>query len=150
MFANSMEELGTCNVVEHGIDTQGEKPFKETLRRLPMEMKKVVAEVENMLKAGIIRESNSERASAIVPVNKKDGSLRLCVDFRRLNLATRKDNYPVPRMDAQTDKFHGTAVFSTIDYASGYYQVLVSEKDRPKTAFVTQEEVRRLHERPHV
>ncbi|PIK34112.1 Retrovirus-related Pol polyprotein from transposon [Apostichopus japonicus] len=76
-------------------------------------------------------------ASPIVLVKKKDGSTRFCVDYRKLNDVTEKDSYPLPRIDDTLDTLSGAKWFSTLDLASGYWQVEVQERDRPKTAFVT-------------
>ena len=70
-------------------------------------------------------------------VQKKDGSIRLCVDYRQLNTKTRKDAFPLPRIEETLDALSGAKCFSTLDLASGYNQVLVREQDREKTAFCT-------------
>lgn len=85
----------------------------------------------------MIQESSSSYASPIVLVRKSDGSLRLCVDYRRLNLKTQRDTFPLPRIDESLDALSGAKFFSTIDLASGYHQVAVHEKDRHKTALTT-------------
>ncbi|PIK44339.1 hypothetical protein BSL78_18812 [Apostichopus japonicus] len=86
---------------------------------------------------GVIRPSTSPYASPIVLVRKSDGSLRLCVDYRKLNMKTIKDAYPIPRIDESIDALHGTKWFSTIDLLSGYHQVAMEEADKHKTSFTT-------------
>ena len=88
-----------------------------------------------MLKDDVIEPSNSPWASPVLLCTKKDGSVRFCLDYRRLNFLTRKDAYPLPRIDTSLDSLGNNKWFSTIDLASGYWQCLVEEKDKPKTAF---------------
>ena len=83
--------------------------------------------------------STSPWASPIVLVRKKDGSTRFCIDYRKLNDVTRKDAYPLRRIDATLDTLHGSQWFSTLDLLSGYWQVEVDEANRQKTAFCTPE-----------
>ena len=97
-------------------------------------MKKLV---ESMLDNNVIEPSNGPWASPIVLVKKKDGSTRFCVDFRQLNSVTRKDAHPIPRIDETLNALHGACWFSTLDLASGYWQVKVAPEDREKTAFTT-------------
>ncbi|KAK7898384.1 hypothetical protein WMY93_019237 [Mugilogobius chulae] len=85
----------------------------------------------------VIRESSSPYASPIVIVKKKDGSIRLCVDYRQLNSKTRRDAFPLPRIEESLDALCGAKWFSTIDLASGYNQVPMAERDKHKTAFCT-------------
>ena len=75
----------------------------------------------------------------MVLVKKKDGSVRFCVDYRKVNSVTRKDAYPLPRVDDTLDTLAGSRLFTTLDLASGYWQVEVAEEDQPKTAFTTPE-----------
>jgi len=90
-----------------------------------------------MRKCDIIQPSTSPWASPIVIVIKKDGSARFCVDYRKLNKLTRKDAYPIPRIDNTLDTLSGSKWFSTLDLLSGYWQVEVKEADSEKTAFST-------------
>ena len=91
--------------------------------------------VKSMLDAGVIRESDSPYSSNIVLIRKSDGSLRFCVDWRRLNNKTRKDAFMLPRFDDTIDVLHSAKWFSKLDLHSAYWQVEVEEEDKHKTAF---------------
>lgn len=93
--------------------------------------------IKQLLDSKVIRESSSPYASPIVLVQKKSGELRMCVDYRQLNAKTRKDAYPLPRIEESLDALAGAQWFSTLDLASGYNQVPVAERDKAKTAFCT-------------
>ena len=90
-----------------------------------------------MLKGGIISESSSPWASPVVIVCKKDGSLCFCIDYRWLNAVTKKDVFPLPRIDDLLDQLQGKCVFSTFDSRRGYWQIPVSAESKQKTAFIT-------------
>ena len=90
-----------------------------------------------MEKAGIIEPSSSPWAAPIIPVKKKDGSMRLCVDYRRLNAVSQTDAYPMPRVGDLIDRLGGARYITTLDLSRGYWQVPVKEEDRHKTAFTT-------------
>ena len=138
VFAHSADDLRRTSIVRHEICTNESEPNRQNPRRLPISQWAVAkAEIENILKHGVIKPSSSPWASPIVLVRKKDGTTRFCVDYRRLNSATVKDSYPLPRIDDSIDALSGSCWFSTLDLASGYWQVEVEEKDRPKTAFTT-------------
>ena len=92
-----------------------------------------------MLERGVIEPSASPWASPVVLVQKKDGSTRFCIDYRKVTDATKKDAYPLPRIDATLDTLNGSRWFTTLDVLSGYWQVKVSKADCPKTAFCTTE-----------
>ena len=131
-------ELGCTSLVEHKIDTGDAKPIKQPPRRVPLAQKSVVEEELNkMLKQGIIETSDSAWSNPVVLVKKKDGGVRFCVDYRRLNTVTKKDAYPLPRIGDCLDSLAGSKWFSTLDLASGYWQVPLDKRDKDKAAFVT-------------
>lgn len=90
-----------------------------------------------MLQDDVIQPSKSPWASPVVLVEKKDKSLRFCVDYRKLNRVTKKDVYPLPRIDDALDRLRTAKYFSSLDLKSIYWQIEVDERDREKTAFVT-------------
>lgn len=137
-FLFNKNNLGRTGLVQHEIHTGHHAPIKQQPRREPLGMKEVIKqEIEKMEKAGIIEPSNSPWASPVVLVRKKDGTVRFCVDYRKLNDVTEKDAYPLPRIEDNLDSLQGASWFSTLDLASGYWQVEMSEKDKSKTAFCT-------------
>ena len=138
VFAAHDEDLGYTDQVKHEIPLLDETPVSQPYRRIPPNQYKEVKEhISDLLRKGVIQESSSSYASPIVLVRKPDGSLRMCVDYRKLNSKTRRDAFPLPRIDESLDALSGAAFFSTIDLASGYHQVAMHEKDRARTAFTT-------------
>lgn len=138
VFSVSESDLGCTNLISHDIPLVDEVPVRQRYRRIPpSDYDLVKSHIHQLLEAQVIRESSSPYASPIVLVRKKDGSLRLCVDYRQLNRKTRRDAFPLPRIEESLDALSGAKWFSTMDLASGYNQVPVTEKDRPKTAFCT-------------
>ena len=137
VFAPAEGPSGYTSVVTHAIPTTG-PPIRQSMRRLPEALKGTVqSEVERMLDQHVIRPSASPWSSPVVMVRKKDGSWRFCIDYRKLNSVTRHDAYPLPRIDATLDSLAGCQYFTTLDLASGYWQVAVDEPDKEKTAFST-------------
>ena len=138
VFVGPDGNLGRTSIVKHQIDTGDHRPIKQAPRRLPLAQKQAAEqEIENMLEKGIIEPSESAWSSPIVLVTKKDKSVRFCVDYRKLNLCTKKDAYPLPNISDCLDSLSGSRYFSTLDLASGYWQVEMDETDKHKTAFVT-------------
>ena len=138
MFALNDEDMGFTEKVKHQIHTEGAKPIKQRIRRLPHHMaEEADKQVDDMLKRGVIEESNSPWEAGVVLVKKKDGSFRFCVDYRALNDVTVKDAYPLPKISETLDSLSGAKWFSTLDLYSGYWQGGVENEDKPKTAFIT-------------
>ena len=124
--------------MEHNIDTGDSQPIRCAPRRMsPQKVQREEACVDEMLSGGQIEASESPWSAPVVLVTKKDGGIRFCVDYRKLNLATVKDAYPLPRIDDTLDMLAGKRWFSTLDLASGYWQVSLSPEARCKTAFAT-------------
>ena len=94
-------------------------------------------QLEELLSKGFIRPSTSPWGALVLFVKKKDGSLRLCIDYRQLNRATIRNQYPLPRIDELFDQLHGSWVYSKIDIRSSYHQLRVQENDVSKAAFRT-------------
>ena len=138
VFATAETPFGRTTLVKHEIVTTSEKPIKQSVRRTPLHLREAASqEVKKMLKSGVIEPSNSPWASPVVLVRKKDGSLRYCIDYRKLNSVTLKDSYPLPRIDESLDSLGNAKYFSTLDLASGYWQIALSEDAKTKSAFCT-------------
>ncbi|WMV55049.1 hypothetical protein MTR67_048434 [Solanum verrucosum] len=106
-------------------------------RMAPAELRELKAQLQELLEKSFIRPSVSPWGVPVLFVKKKDGTLRLCIDYRQLNRITIKNRYPLPRIDDLFDQLNGAKVFSKIDLRSGYHQLRVREKYIPKTAFRT-------------
>ena len=131
-------ERGETDLTEVHINTGDAVPKKQPVRRVPFAVRQEVAkQLQKMLRDGIIQPSSSPWASAIVLVRKKDGSLRICVDYRHLNSVTKPDTFPLPRIDDLIDQLGRARYFTTLDLAAGYWQIRVADDSIEKTAFVT-------------
>ena len=125
-------------MVKHQIDT-GSHPAisRPPYRQSPARRKLTQELVKGLLDLSIVRPSSSLWASPVVIVQKKTGDLRFCVDYRKLNEITRKDQYPLPHIQDSLDYLGEAKFFSSLDLKSGYYQIELNEEDKPKTAFIT-------------
>ena len=128
--------MGHTDLIKHKIYTTDEIPVKIPHRRIPANyMQEVKEHIEKLLRQNVIKRSTSSYAAPVVLVRKKDNSLRLCVDYRKLNEKTIKDAYPLPRIDEALEALHGSRFFTSLDLDQGYYQVEIEEEDKHKTAF---------------
>ena len=100
-----------------------------------VELKELKVQLQELVDKGFIRPSVSPWGAPVLFVRKKDGSLRLCIDYRQLNKVTIRNKYPLPRIYDLFDQLQGAKVFSKIDLRSGYHQLRIKESDIPKTAF---------------
>ena len=136
LFAQDGKQNGRTNLIKHSINTGDARPIRQRPRRLPMTKRgEVVNLIAEMERYGAIEPSTSTWCSPVVLVKKKDGSTRFCVDYRKLNDVTKKDCYPLPRIDDTLDTLTGSNIFLALDLKSGYWQVEIEEKDKEKTAF---------------
>jgi hypothetical protein len=123
--------------LEPGIAPISRRPY----RMAPQELAKMKKQLEELLEKGFIHPSTSPWGCPAIFVKKKDGTLRMCVDYRPLNVVTIKNKYPLPRIDTLFDHLAGAKVFTKIDLHSGYHQIKIRPQDIPKTAFATRYEL---------
>src|SRR5690606_4236668 len=110
---------------------------KVPYRMAPAEIAELKKQLEELLDKGFIRPSSSPWGAPVLFVKKKDGSLRLCIDYRGLNMVTVKNKYTLPQIDELLDQLREATWFSRIDLASGYHQIPIEPRDIRKTAFRT-------------
>ena len=140
VFSSGPDDFGSTDVTTHKIDVGDATPIKQPARRVPLKQREEVnVLLEEMRSQGVIEPSQSPWSSPVVLVQKKDGSKRFCVDYRKLNEVTKRDCYPLPRVDTTLDAINGSSWFSTLDLKSGYGQVKMAENDKEKTAFTAGE-----------
>ena len=120
------------------LDSLGALPVcQRAYRTTPEEDQVIKKEIDRCLEKNLIRPSKSPWASPVVLVKKKNGKMRFCVDYRKLNAVTKKDKYPLPLINEIIDHLDGAKWFTSIDLASGYWQVELEKKDKEKSAFIT-------------
>ncbi|MCO5548937.1 hypothetical protein L7F22_002401 [Adiantum nelumboides] len=138
VFPEDLINLPPYREVDHeietipGCDPVSTRPYKVSLPEA-IELKE---QLKQLIEQGFIRPNTSPWGAPVL-FQKKDGSLRLCIDYRGLNQVTVKNKYPIPRIDELLDRLHGSKIFTKIDLRSGYYQIRIKESDIPKTAFNT-------------
>ena len=138
IYSKGTFDMGRTGLVEHSVDTGGHRPIRQALRRHPRaHLDEIDRQVDGLLHNGLIEPAASPWASNVVLVKKKDGSFRLCVDYRRLNSITYKDSYPLPHIDTCLSSMNGAVWFSTLDLRSGYHNIPIKQADQDKTAFIT-------------
>ena len=138
LFANSVQDISSSFVFQHTIETFNAKPTAQKLRRFPPSYQNFIDEqIKILLECVQIRESKSPWRANVAVVPKKNGSLRLCTDFRNLNDLTKKDRLNLPRIDEILDYFEGSTIFRTLDLFSGYWQIGIEPSSVEKIAFST-------------
>lgn len=139
VFDTSTPSVMNTNNIFHRIPVKSYHPPIQSYpyRKSIKETDIINQQVQEMLNNKVIRPSASPWSSPVVIIRKKDGSPRFCVDYRKLNLITERDLYPLPRIDDLVDRLAGSQYFSTLDLKAGYWQVPIAEQDKSKSAFVT-------------
>ncbi|GJX74099.1 putative reverse transcriptase domain-containing protein [Tanacetum coccineum] len=139
VFPEDLPGIPPTRQVEFRIDlVPGATPVARAPYRLaPSEMKELAEQLQELTDKGFIRPSSSPWGASVLFVKKKDGSFRMCIDYRELNKLTVKNRYPLLRIDDLFDQLQGSSIYSKIDLRSGYHQLRVREEDIPKTAFRT-------------
>src|SRR4051812_28990007 len=139
VFPEDVTSLPPEREVEFSIDlVPGTAPVSIAPYRMsPAELRELKSQLEELIAKHFIRPSVSPWGAPVLLVKKKDGSMRLCIDYRQLNKVTIKNKYPLPRIDDLLDQLKGACVFSKIDLRSGYHQIRVKNSDVSKTAFRT-------------
>lgn len=138
VFSSGDQDIGKLGLTKHRIELWDETPIYQRPRRLP---EPVCQEIENQCQElellDIIEPSKSAWSSPIVPVRKKDGKIRLCIDYRKLNAVTKSDKFPLPNLNDAIFGLHGMKYFTSLDLVRGYYQLPLEECSREYTAFST-------------
>ena len=136
IFSLEQNEIGCTDTAQHVIELLDTEPFKERFWRIaPPLVEEVREHIQEMLDGGAICPSQSPWCNAVVLVRKKDGGLQFCIDFCRLNSRTKKDAYPLPRMQETMESMVGARFFSTMDLKSGFWQVKMAKDSQQYTAF---------------
>jgi len=138
VFSRSEYDIGRTRIIPHRIDTGDNAPHFEQLRRHPtMQLPMIHEHVQHMLAHDVIEPAASPWSSNVVMVRKQDGSMRFCVDYRKVNELIKKDKFPLPKIDTCLDTLNGCQYYSSCDLRWGYWQTEIDERDRDKMAFVT-------------
>ena len=135
-FSLEPTEMGCTHSTEHIIKVTDDTPFKEQFREIPPSLvEEVWSHLREMLESGAIQPSQSVWCNAIVLVRKKDGGLQFCIDFCNLNAHTKKDSYPLPRIQEASESLVGAGHFSCLDLKSGFWQIKMEEPSKQYTTF---------------
>jgi transposase InsO family protein/dUTPase len=138
VFALSFKEMGCSNVTEVKIDMNNSTPFRQKMRPVPPgAYSELKAHLLELVTSGVVKESKSPFSSNIVLARKKNGELRLCVDFRQLNDRCTRDSYAIPRVDMLMDSLKDARYFVSLDLFSGYHQLKICDEHTERTAFIT-------------
>jgi len=137
-FSKDKNDLGFCPLVKHEIDVKDNESPKQTYHRLPLGLEdRVDKEIDSLLKRGIIRDSDSPWNSPIVVVKKPNNELRICLNYKKLNMVTNRPTYYIPDAGQIFDTLAGANFFSSLDLSNAYYQCEIMENHKKYTAFNT-------------
>ena len=135
-FSMGPLDIGECTLIPHEIKLTSDQPIRQPYRRIPPQhMREVQKLLQDLLDKGVIQRSGSPYASPTVLVRKKDGSIRLCIDYRKLNAITLRDAFPLPRIEETLEALGGSRYFTSLDMAHGYFQLIMHPDSVDKTAF---------------
>jgi hypothetical protein len=138
VLSENSSDIGLAKVTAHEINLHDDTPIYQRPRRFPEPVtQEIEKQCQELYSMDIIEPSSSPWSSPVVPIRKKDGTLRLCVDYRRLNRVTKPDRYPLPNLVDSVYALRGNKFFTVVDLVRGYYQVPVHENSREYTAFST-------------
>lgn len=138
VFKDDLPGLPPVRELEHVIDTGNAKPIaRPPFKMSPLELDELRRQLNELLKLGLIKPSASPWGAPMLFVKKKDGTMRMCIDYRALNKVTIRNQHPVPRIDECLERLQGATYFTSLDLKSGYHQIRIKEEDIPKTAFNT-------------
>ena len=136
VFTLESNKLGCTSAIEHEIHIENSELFKEWFWHIPPPfLEEVCTSLQDMLEAGVIHLSQSLWCNAVVLIRKKDGTLCFCVDFRCLNMWTKKDSYPLPCIQEVLESMAGSAHFSSMDFKPGFWQMKIVQESQQYTAF---------------
>ena len=136
VFSFCDEDIGQLGLTRHRIELLDDTPIYQKPRRFPEPVsEEIEAQCRELHLLDIIEPSRSSWSSPVVPVRKKDGKLRLCVDYRKLNTVTKPDRYPLPNLTDSVYSLHGVKFFSSVDVVRGFYHLQLDEASREITAF---------------
>ena len=137
-FSTGDEDIGCAGLTKHRIELYDATPIRQKPRRFPAPVtEEIERQCGELMEQGIIQYSRSPWSSPVVPIRKKDGTLRLCIDYRKLNRVTKSDRFPMPSMTDLVFSLHGAQHFTTLDLVKGYYQVPLDPSTAEVTAFST-------------
>ena len=137
-FAKNDDDIGCIEDLQMDIDLSDSTPVQRNYVSIPRPLYQEVKHyIEDLLNKQFITKSRSSYSSPVVCVRKKDGTLRLCVDYRELNRRTTPDRHPIPRIQETLDSLGGNSWFTVLDQGKAYHQGFISPKSRPYTAFIT-------------
>jgi hypothetical protein len=149
VFSKNKYDLGSCSVGKHDIVTTTDKAVSVRPRRTPFKTRDFLKNhIKSLLDTGVMVESDTPWVSNFVLVQKKDGSLRPCIDFRKLNEVTVPDHYPLPRLDAILERIGNCAYYSSLDLSSGYHQIKLTEEASNKCGVITEDGVYQMTHLP--